>query len=81
MLERGLAFARAAVAGMAVALGLFLLFHAPLVATFRAALVALAALEVLAFGTALVRGAAWRAWVEIGVKLAVLGGGYAALSG
>lgn len=72
---------RAAVAGMALAVGLFLLFRIPLVASFRAAVLALAAVELLAFGAVAVsRGAGPRDGLAIVTKLLVLGGAYMALS-
>jgi len=81
-LERLLAAARAGTAALAVAVALFLLFKVPLLATFRAALIALAALELLAFGRrALSAQLRPVAWVEIAVKLAVLAGAYLAVTG
>lgn len=81
-IDRALAAGRAATAGLAVAVALFLLFHVALVATFRAALVALAALEVMSFGwAALSRGADAPAWAVMGAKLAILGTAYLVLGG
>jgi uncharacterized membrane protein len=72
---------RTAVAGIALAVGLFLLFRIPLVASFRTAVLALAALELLSFGAAVVsRGAGVRDAITIVIKLAILGGAYLALS-
>lgn len=79
--QRVATYARHAVAGMAIALALFLLLRISLIATFRVALLVLAAIEVVAFSVPLVRGeASWRSWLEIAIKLAVLGGGYLALA-
>lgn len=73
-------YARHAVAGMAIAVAVFLLLRVSLIATFRVALLVLAAIEIVAFSVPLMRGEArWRSWLEIAVKLAVLGGGYLAL--
>lgn len=66
---------------MAIAVALFLLLRVSLIATFRVALLMLAAIEIVAFSVPLMRGEArWRSWLEIAVKLAVLGGGYLALA-
>lgn len=79
-IERLAAYARHAVAGMAIAVALFLLLRISLISTFRVALLVLAAIEIVAFSRPLVRGEATRrSWLEIAVKLAVLGGGYLAL--
>lgn len=79
--QRVATYARHAVAGMAIAVGLFLLLRISLISTFRVALLVLAAIEVVAFSVPLVRGeASWRSWLEIAIKLAVLGGGYLALA-
>lgn len=81
-LDRALAAVRTATAGLALAVALLLLLRVPLVATFRGALIALAALELLAFGRrALSGGERPAGWIEVGVKLAVLAGAYLALSG
>lgn len=80
-IERLVSAARTGTAALAVGVALFLLLRVSLVATFRAALIVLAALEVLSFG--------WRAlsiearpaaaWIEIAVKLAVLAAAYVAV--
>lgn len=81
-LERALATARTGIAALAVAVALLLLLRVPLIATFRGALVVLAALEILAFGWVLLeRGARVRDWWTIAAKIAVLAGAYLALSG
>lgn len=81
-MERALAAARTGTAALAIAVALSLLLRIPLIATFRAALIVLAALELLAFGRrALSTAVAPSAWLEIGVKLAVLAAAYLALSG
>ncbi|MBI2324489.1 MAG: hypothetical protein HYU87_05970 [Chloroflexi bacterium] len=73
---------RTGVAALAIAVALQLLLRIPLVATFRAALIALAAIEVLAFGQrALSMGVRPLGWIELAVKLAVLAVAYLALSG
>ena len=73
---------RTATAALAVAVALFLLLRIPLIATFRAALIVLAALEVLSFGRrALSRDWGAALWAEIAVKLAVLTVAYLAVSG
>jgi hypothetical protein len=73
---------RTGTAALAVAVALFLLLHIPLVATFRAALIVLAALEVLSFGRrVLSRDATVALWAEIAVKLAVLVIAYLAVGG
>lgn len=80
-IERLATYARHAVAGMGIAVALFLLLRISLISTFRVALLMLAAIEIVAFSRPLVRGeATWRSWLEIAVKLAVLGGGYLALA-
>lgn len=49
--------------------------------SFRAAVLALASVEILAFGAAAVsRRLTWRDGAEIALKLTVLGGAYLALS-
>jgi hypothetical protein len=79
-LDRALASVRAGVGALALAVALLLLFRLPLIATFRAALIVLAALEVLAFGRrALSAGASVTLWIELAVKLAVLATAYAVL--
>jgi hypothetical protein len=73
---------RTGTAALAVAVALFLLLRIPLIATFRAALIVLAALEVLSFGRrALSRDWSAALWAEIAVKLAVLTVAYLAVSG
>ncbi len=80
-LDRVLAAVRTGIAALALAVALLLLFKVPLLATFRAALVVLAALELLAFGRrALSRDARATNWVEIAAKLAVLGAAYLVLA-
>lgn len=80
-LDRTLAYVRTGTAALAVAVALFLLLRVPVVATFRAALVALAALELLAFGRqALAREGSWSEWSSVAVKLAVLAIAYLAVS-
>lgn len=72
---------RTAVAGMALAVGLLLLFRVPLITTFRIAVIALAAVELLEFGAAAVsRPVGPRDVLVVGVKLIVLGAAYLALS-
>lgn len=72
---------RTAVAGVAIAVGLLLLFRIPLVASFRAALIGLAAIELLSFGAAAAsRGIGIRDVLAIAMKLLVLAGAYLALS-
>ena len=79
-IERVIAPVRHGVAALALAVGIALLFKIPLVATFRAALIVLAALELLSFGQRALSGRAGAVlWLEIVVKLAVLGGAYLAL--
>ena len=80
-LDRALTSARTATAALAVAVALFLLLRVPVVATFRGAVVVLAALELLAFGwLTLSRGARARDRLAIAMKVVVLGGAYLALS-
>lgn len=72
---------RTAVAGMAIAVGLLLLFRISLVASFRSALLLLAAVEILAFGAAVVsRGIDLRDVIGAAAKLLILGAAYIALS-
>jgi hypothetical protein len=72
---------RTAVAGVAIAVALLLLFRIPLVASFRAALIALAAIELFSFGAAAVsRSVGVRDVLEIGVKLLILAAAYLALA-
>lgn len=79
--DRAVAVARTGVAALAIAVALQLLLRIPPLATFRAALVMLAALEVLAFGRrALSAGVTAPGWIELAVKLAVVGVAYAVLS-
>ena len=81
-IERALGYVRIGVGGLAVAVGLFLLFRLSLIASFRAALIVLAALEVLAFGRrALSRDTRWGPWGELAFKLAVLAVAYVAVGG
>lgn len=62
-------------------MALLLLLRVPLVPTFRAALVLLAALEVLAYGRRELSGVTGaRERLEIAVKLALLAAAYVALS-
>jgi hypothetical protein len=80
--DRAVAVARTGVAALALAVALLLLFKVPLIATFRAGLIVLAALELLAFGRrALSRDAHLSLWVEIALKLAVLAAAYLVLAG
>ncbi len=79
-IDRVLTPVRTGTAALALAVALALLVRIPLIATFRGALIVLAALEVLSFGwRALSGGARPRAWVEVIVKLAVLAVAYLAL--
>lgn len=79
-IERVAAPIRHGVAALALAVGVALLFKVQLLATFRAALIVLAAVEVLSFGQrALSARASPILWLEIVVKLAVLGGAYIAV--
>lgn len=81
ILGRAVAAGRIAIAALSVAVALQLLFKISLIATFRAGLIALAALEVLHFGwRALSQGSSVVLWTEILIKLAVLAVAYAALS-
>ncbi len=71
---------RTAVAGVAIAVALLLLFRIPLIASFRASLIALAAIELFSFGAAAVsRSIGVRDVLEIGVKLLILAAAYLAL--
>jgi hypothetical protein len=71
---------RTAVAGMAVAVALLLLFRIPLIASFRGALIALAAIELLSFGAAAVsRNIGMRDVLSVAMKLLVLAAAYMAL--
>jgi hypothetical protein len=80
--QRVLSPVRTGTAALAVAVALALLLKVPLIATFRAAVIVLAALEVLAFGQrVLSAGAGVGRWVEIAVKLAVLAAAYVAVGG
>lgn len=80
-IDRALAITLTGVGALAIAVALQLLFRIPPVATFRAALIVLAALEVLAFGRrALSARVRPRHWIELSVKLAVLAVGYVVLS-
>lgn len=79
-IDRVVGALRIGVAALAVAVGLLLALRIPLIATFRAGLVVLAAFELLAFGRrALSLDARPIMWAEIAVKLAVLGAAYVAL--
>lgn len=78
--ERVLSVVRTGTAALALALALLLLLRIPLLATFKAALIVLAALEVLAFGRRVLSADARAiAWVEIVVKVTVLGAAYVVL--
>lgn len=80
--DRGVAVVRTGVAALAMAVAVQLLVRIPLIPTFRAALIVLAALEVLAFGRrALSGGERPAGWLELAVKLVVLAAAYLALSG
>ncbi len=80
-LSAAVGIVRTATAALAVAVALSLLLRVPVVATFRASLLILAALEILAFGRAALSRASWRRpAVELVVKLAILGAAYSALS-
>lgn len=79
--ERAVSAIRIATAGLAIAVALLLALKIPLIATFRAALIVLAASEVLAFGRKALSSDARRvAWAEIALKLIVLGAAYVALA-
>ncbi len=79
-LDRAVGAVRTATAGIAVALALFLLMRVSLVASFRLALLVLAALEILAAGRHMLSGGPWkREAVETAVKVAILAGAYVAL--
>lgn len=81
-LDRAVAAVRTGTAGMAVAVALFLLLRIPLIATFRGALIVLAALELLGFGREALSRDVSRAQVAgIVVKLAVLAAASVALAG
>ena len=72
---------RTAVAGVAIAVALLLLFRIPLVASFRAALIALAAIELVSFGAAAAsRNVGMRDVLAIAMKLLVLAAAYLALA-
>jgi len=80
-LDRAVAAARTGTAGLALGVALLLLLRIPLIATFRGALIALAALELLAFARrGLSAEVPLRAWLEIAIKLAVLAIAYVALA-
>lgn len=80
-LDRAVGAVRIAVAALALAVALLLALKIPLVATFRAALLVLAAVEVLAFGRRVLSSDARPLlWVEIAVKLAVLAAAYLVLA-
>ena len=71
---------RTAVAGIAVAAGLFVLLRVPVIASFRYALILLAALEVLSSGRRMLGGGPWvREAITLAIKIAILAGGYVAL--
>lgn len=71
---------RTAVAGVAIAVSLLLLFRIPVIASFRAALIALATIELFSFGAAAVsRSIGVRDVLAIGMKLSILGAAYLAL--
>lgn len=81
-IDRAVATVRMGIAALAIAVALQLLFRISLVATFRAGLIVLAALEILQFGwRALSGGSSARLWAEVTMKLAVLAVAYVALSG
>jgi hypothetical protein len=72
---------RTAIAGVAIVVALLLLFRIPLIASFRAGLIALAAIELLSFGAAAVsRNIGVRDVLEVGVKLLILAAAYVALA-
>ncbi len=80
-LERALRAVRTATAGLALGVALLLLLRIPIVETFRAALIVLAALELLSFGHRTLSGRSGvAAWVGLAVKLAVLAGAYVVLA-
>ena len=80
--ERVTAAVRTATAGIAVAVALFLLFRVPLVASFRYALIVLAALEVLLAGRRVLAGRAWlNEAIAVVVKILVLAIAYLAVGG
>ena len=79
--DRAAGAARLGVAALAIAVALLLLLKVPLIATFRAGLIVLAALEVLQFGRRVLSSDARPVmWAEIAVKLAVLAVAYLVLS-
>jgi len=79
-IDRVLTPVRTGTAALALAVALALLAKVPLIATFRAAVILLAALELLAFGRrALSTDARLATWIEIVAKLAVLTAAYVAL--
>ena len=81
-LARFVAAMRIAAAALAVAVALFLLLRVSLLASFRAALVLLAALEVLQFGRrALAKDTGAALYVELAVKLVILAIAYVAVGG
>jgi hypothetical protein len=78
--DRAVDTVRTGVAGIAVAAALFLLLRVPLLASFRAAILVLAALEVLASGRRMLSGGPWaRELTTLGVKAAILVAAYLAL--
>lgn len=81
-MERAVGAMRIATAALAVGVMLLLAFKMPLLATFRGALIALAAFEMLAFGRR-VLSSGTRPWlsVEIVVKLTVLAAAYIVVTG
>ncbi len=80
-MDRAVATMRIAVAALAFAVAVLLALKVPLLATFRAGLIVLAALEVLAFGRRVLSSDAGpMPWAEIALKLAVLAGAYLVLA-
>lgn len=80
-LDRMVGTIRLATAALAVAVALLLLMRIPLIETFRASLILLAALEVLSFGRQALSTDAWlRPAATLLVKLAVLATAYVALA-
>jgi hypothetical protein len=78
--DRAVDAVRTAVAGIAVAVGLFVLLHVPLIASFRYAIIVLAALEVLSSGRRMLGGGPWvREAISLAVKVAILAAAYVAL--
>lgn len=81
-MDRAVDAIRVGTAALAIAVALLLTLKIPLIATFRAGLILLAAFEVLAFGRrALSSDTGPLVWAEIAVKLAVLVTAYLVLAG